>query len=287
MLRPLPGSILNLVDAEKETRFDKDGAWRVGLSYLAPSGWDAGVKYLHFKTGGQSSVGEEGVDGSGVWANRLDRSLADDILNGDFDDGICDFARQELKLEFNIWDVELGHTVRTTQDTAFRFFGGLRHIDLDSDSKILYAEYGSNAGTAEIKERLDTKGWGGRIGGAFMWDIGDTGLSLNVGSALSLVYANFEAYRQEIQQTGTNLGYRRVTTDFYSLMPIMDIDLGLKYQYKSFFLQGGYLFSYWFNGDLKYQMGSADDVDGSTTQYDYEKANLSVNGWTLKAGVLF
>jgi hypothetical protein len=276
------------IDAKGETKFDRDGAWRFALSYAAPTGWDGGVKYTHFKTQGDSSVGQRGVDSDGVWVNRLDRSLADDVLNADFDDGIADYAEEELKLSLDIWDLELGHTFRTTDYTAFRFSGGLRHIDMDNDSRIRYENINAgNLQVALIDEHLDMKGYGGRIGGSFMWDIWDTGLSVNFGSALSLVYASFKTYRHDDYRVPGDSGVREITTDIDSFLPIIDLNLGVKYQYKAFFVEGGYMFSYWFNGDLKHRIGLQDDVDGGTNAYDYEKADLMLHGWTINAGILF
>ena len=49
---------------------------------------------MHFNTSGDSSLGERGMDNDNVWVNLLDRSLADDVLNYNFDDGVADYASQ-------------------------------------------------------------------------------------------------------------------------------------------------------------------------------------------------
>ena len=276
------------IDAGQNTEFDENTAWRFGLSYIGPTGWDGGLKYMHFNTSGDSSLGERGVDNNNVWVNHLDRSLADDVLNYNFDDGVADYAAQKLKIGFDVWDAELGHTFRTSDDTALRLFGGLRHVDLNNDSTIQYENWeGALHQVALIEDRLDVEGYGARIGGSVMWDIYDTGLSVNFGSAFSLVYADFDLSRSDNYQSGATTGTRSITSDTESLLPIVDINLGLKYRYQSFFVEGGYLLSYWFNGDRQYQVVGHDDVDGTTSPYGYEKSDISFHGWTLKAGIVF
>jgi regulator of replication initiation timing len=276
------------IDAEDETEFDKDGAWRFGLSYVSPSGWDVGAKFTRFETDGENSIGKRGEDNDDVWVNRLNRSLADDVLNRDFDDGIADYAEEKLEFEYDIWDAELGHTFRTSDYTALRLFGGFRYIDMENNSMITYENWETgDYQVAEIENRLEMDGYGGRVGGSFVWDIFDTGLSFNFGSALSLVYANFDITRKDNYETTTDRGYRKVTMNLDSFLPIIDLDVALKYQYKWFFVEGGYLFSYWWNGDLKQEVVGWDDVDGTTSPYHYEKSDLSFHGWKIRAGFIF
>jgi hypothetical protein len=80
---------------------------------------------------------------------------------------------------------------------------------------------------------------------------------------------------------------RNVRNDLDSFLPIIDVDLALQYQYKWFFVRGGYTFSYWFNGDLKHQIGGWDDIDDRTSPHDYEKSDLSFHGWFIRAGIFF
>jgi hypothetical protein len=276
----------------KETDFDSHGAFRVGLAYAAPSGWDVGLKYSHFNTEGSSSLGTKSQDKDKVWANLLDRSLSDrNQLNGNFDSGIVDYAKQELELEYHIWDLELGNTFRPTEHTSVRLFGGLRYLSLENDSKVRYVNVEGLADTdeARIKNDLDVMAYGARLGSEFGWTIGSTGLSINLSAAASLLYANFETkrvdkyYNQSLNREMT----RNVRNDLDSFLPIIDVDLALQYQYKWFFVRGGYTFSYWFNGDLKHQIGGWDDIDDRTSPHDYEKSDLSFHGWFIRAGIFF
>jgi hypothetical protein len=142
---------------------------------------------------------------------------------------------------------------------------------------------------ALITNKLDVDAYGGRIGGALNWDVWSTGLTVGVGAAVSLLYADFNVTRRDDynDQSASEWRFKNIDSSYDAFMPIIDADVALRYSYKWFFAEGGYLFSYWHNADARFEVGGYDDVWDMTVPYNYEKADIIYDGWFLKFGAVF
>ncbi|MGD9126571.1 MAG: Lpg1974 family pore-forming outer membrane protein, partial [Planctomycetia bacterium] len=268
--------------------YDHDSGFRFNFGYKMNDSWNLGFRYTYFHTNGTTELGDPTVDSKSVLANRLDRSLADDILDAAFDDGEADYASQHISLDFDTYDLELRRQLRfPSQRLAVNVSGGLRFATINQTSQISYQNFdGGNLLTANTDEVMKMNAAGLRVGAEAHYLLG-WNVSLFARGAVSLMYGNINVSRQDVQLSATQAGIRTISDGFHTTIPVTELNVGLRWQRGRFFMATGYDMATWFDMvqgiDAIYQ----DDVDGTTNGYRIERGNLSLNGFFAEAGILF
>ena len=206
-------------------------------------------RYTLLETGGNSSVGDAANNSDAVFANQLDRSLADRRLNLNVDDGRVDAASESLSLDHYVYDLELGKTIQG--DTMkFRPFGGLRFAEIKQDASILYQNRvaANNLDSYLINSNVDMSGFGLRTGGQFdvkLW----RNLSLFGRGAGSLMLSEFRVNRSDAatDQSAGITESRSHSHKYNSIVPVAELAVGVRYECGNFFLAAGYEYANWFN----------------------------------------
>ena len=213
----------------RETEFDRDSGFRVAIGRRNEENWDVMFRYTLLETGGNSSVGDAANNNDAVFANQLDRSLADRRLNLNVDDGRVDVASESLSLDHYVYDLELGKTIQG--DTMkFRPFGGLRFAEIKQDASILYQNRvaANNLDSYLINSNVDMSGFGLRTGGQFdvkLW----RNLSLFGRGAGSLMLTEFRVNRTDAatDQSAGITESRAHSHKYNSIVPLTEMEVGL------------------------------------------------------------
>ena len=272
----------------QNTVYDNNSGLRVNLGYRMGDCWDVGFRYTHFNTDGFASLGDSSVHTGSVLANRLDHNLANTILNVDFDDGRVDFASQRIHLNFDNYDLELRRQLCfRSQRLAVHVMGGIRFSQIDQLSQIRYQYLNSETLlTADTNESVDMSAAGLRAGAEAHYLVG-WNTSLFARGAVALMYGDFDITRRDVQTNATAAGVRSVTNNFYNTLPVVDLNVGVRWQRGRFYVVGGYDMSTWFDMPQGIDPIHQDDVDGSANAYRINRGNLSLSGFFAEAGVRF
>ena len=281
-------SSASLISTLQDTSYEHNGGFRVNLGYQMSDCWNIGFRYTYFDTSGNSSVGDATVDSNAFLANRLDRSLADDILDTSFDDGETDFASQRTSLDFNTYDIELRRQFRfNSKRLVVGILGGIRFSQIDQASQIRYQNLESgNLLTADTDETMDMHATGLRVGGETHYLLG-WNTSIFARGSVALMYANFDVSRRDIQTSATAAGIRSISDNFENVVPVTELNIGVRWQRGRFYVAGGYDIATWFDMAQGMDAINQDDVDGTTNSYRIERGNLSFDGFFAEAGMQF
>lgn len=278
----------SLVSQLSDTSYSRTGGFRANIGYMMCDRWDIGFRYTYFYTHGASSLGDPTVDTNSVLANRYDRNLANLILDTSFDDGEVDFASQRLRLDFDTYDIELRRQLCfDSQRLAARVMGGIRFAEIDQVSQISYYSLeGGNLLSADTDETMAMHGAGILAGGEAHYLMG-WGTSCFARGAVSLLYANFDVTRTDLQTSATSAGIRSLSDTYQNIVPVVELNVGIRWQRGRFFAAGGYDFANWFNMVQGMDAINQDDVDGTTNSYRLENGSLSFDGLFAEAGMMF
>lgn len=276
-----------------ETSFGKDSGYRVAVGRRNSEQWDMMFRYTNFSTFGGKAVGASPVtvDTDDVYANLIDRSLADEqIDNGDFDDGLCEFASESIDLRYDTYDLEFGKQFTTTNISA-RGFGGFRFGEISQSAYTAYVNLeGDDLDTYTLESNTDMHAWGFRAGGELNHCLGNSGISLFGRGAFSMMLAEFDVRRKDVafdadRDPNGDLEIRQYRHDYYSVVPVAELAAGLLYERGSWSIKAGYEFSNWFNLYQHLNMVGWDDVDGDdTVPVSIDRGDLSFDGWFVDAG---
>lgn len=271
-----------------DTRYDRNSAFRINFGYMMSDCWDIGFRYTYFRTNGFSSLGDASLDTDSVLANRLDRNLANLVLDSTFDDGYVDFASQSISLRYSTYDLELGRYLRlNSRRLAVRALGGFRFAEINQNSQITYQSISGNSFlTSDTTESIGMSAWGLRVGGETHYLVG-WGFSAFARGYASLLYADFDTQRIDLQKSSTAAGIRDITDGFQHLVPVAELNLGLRWQRGGFYVAGGYDMANWFNMVQGIDATLQDDVDGTSNNYRIDRRDLSLDGFFVEAGLLF
>lgn len=260
---------------------------RAALRKNLSGGWFAGAAYTGFFTDGGSSLGNDGSDTDDVHANLLDRSLADDAgLNGDFDDGIVDYASEDITLHQHFGDLVLGRERLHAGGHRTFWQGGVRlaRTDLERDVEYRNNEGGSDLDTAEIDFKSEMRGIGPTLG-AGMEMMVMPGLTLSASASASVLYADYDLSRRDayFNETANDLEIRDISADHRDFVPVIDASVGVTRQWGAMELSLGYTVSAWLGGAKSITTNGWDDIDGDTTPYTIDSDNLITHGLFAKA----
>lgn len=263
-----------------ETSFDRGGGFRINLGYQLPNEWFSGFRYTMFSANGRSSIGDATLDTDNVLANRLDRNLANIVLDLSFDDGEADFASQSLSIGYDTYDLEIGRYLNLSGGrTSLKVLSGLRFANIQQSSIVNYSNL-ENATTrfADTTEAIGMSAWGIRSGIEANVAVTQK-VSIFARTAASMLYADITASRTDRQQSPTSVGLRSVSNDISSFVPVSEVSAGGRYQRNNLCLALGYDAAHWFNVVQSTDAIFQDDVDGATNGYRNQRGLLSFDGF--------
>ncbi len=260
------------------------GGLRVSVRRLFGPFWFADAQYTGFFTNDGSSSGSITVDRDNVHANLLDRSLANIILNNDFDDGRADFASESIKLKQNFGDLVVGKRMKGNSYFSGFWQAGARIANTDLDRDILYQNLeGVTVNSAQINFGSQMWGAGPTVGGG-LTAILTPGLALTGSASASALYGDFDLSRNDtyIKQGGLT-GIREVSLSTWEIVPVFDAALELSAQLGPFRASLGYTVSAWLGGARSVTVAGWDDVDGQTSPYIVKSNDIITHGVYLRA----
>ncbi len=294
-LSPVTGPGINAGDSYSnsliETNYDRDPGFRLRMGYVTENRWDIGLQYTYFNSNGASAVGDPTMDSDSVFTNLGDRSLYDDAgLNGDFEDGIVDFAQETISVRYNVFDVVMGRWVNLNHGFALRFIGGLRFAEINQASNVTYAnlEAAADLDQYNLDRRVTMKAWGFTTGGEVHWGLGDSGLSIFTRGQLSMLRADFDLSRLDVANNlSSDIAIRGDRLETTKIVPVMELALGGRYEYNGFYVGVGYEFANWFNMLQDLDRVGYDDINDETTPVRADRGDLTFDGWFVEAGVTY
>ena len=221
-----------------------------------------------------------------IFANLIDRGLADDVLNHDFDDGIVDFASQWLELELDTGDFELGRTWHVGRMGTVRPFAGLRLAHQKEVANTYYSNFeGAELYEYQLGQSSSLDAWGFRLGGEGRFLFGRSGFGVFGRSSLSLLLADYHLYREDRAISPLEEQYRVFNQRYSTVLPVAELAAGVSYSCGRWFVSAGYEITNWFDMYQQLEVRGWDDVDGATTPLIVNRRDLSLDGWFLKAGL--
>ena len=279
---------VSLVSTLRDADYGRNSGFRANIGYRMTDRCDIGFRYTYFYTNGASMLGDPNVDADLVLANRLDRNLANSILDQSFDDGEADFASQRIRLNLNIYDIEIRRRLRlNSQRFGAHFMGGFRFAEIDQASQIIYQNLESGILLrADTDETMDMCAAGLMFGGDVEYQMG-WHTSIFARGAVSLLYANFDVSRLDVQTSATEAGVRSISDSFQSFVPVLELNVGVRWQRGRFHAAAGYNVAHWFDMVQGLDAINQDDVDGATNSYRVERSGLSFDGFFAEAGLRF
>ena len=277
----------------QETDFDGGGV-RAGLGYTSAGGWDFGATYTGIVVSGRNKIGQQGVDLDNVVVNGLDLNLVDraNIGSNSFQNGIVDFASQDINLRHHILDLDVGRHVALTDDLQAVLFTGVRVANLSLDSDTTYRNVEGNVGLVDhvdIQRQLTMLGAGLRFGSRFSYGFGDSGFSVFAIPEASLLYVNSEVTRDEIAfNATTNLdAAQAIRADKNSLVPVLDATVGFGYAKGRYDVRAGYQFSNWFDAVKTFEPRATDDIFDGNAIFELVDRDLTYGGFFLRGSAQF
>ena len=273
-----------------ETEYDHDSGFRFALGRQFANKLDIMFRFARFDNNGAHQVGDPTVDTDSIYANLIDRTLADDVLDRTFDDGHVDFAQESINLQYSVFDLEFAKTFcRST--LSVRPFGGLRFAQIQQNSQVRYQNFTAPAelDTYDLTSDVDMNSWGIRTGGQLDYELFNCGLSVFGRGAGSLMLADFRVHRTDVasdQPSGT-VASRDYLHGCTEIVPQLELAVGLRYERGCFFMSAGYELAYWFNMYQHLDIVGYDDVDGDTPPIRVDRGSLGLDGLFCSAGVVF
>jgi len=178
---------------------------------------------------------------------------------------------------YNLGDIELAKRWQVTENIGLRFLAGPRIANLNQLFQVQYT--GGDVNTADISRQITFNGGGLRVGGSADAVLaGNWGVRLT--SSASLVTGNFQGRQTEVANGAAILS----TTDrFVSMIPIVDLGIGLNYHASGWNFTLGYEFQNWINVLQGYNF--MDDANPSKFQREF--GNLGFDGLAFRMNYLW
>jgi hypothetical protein len=274
---------------EEENTYDLEAGYRVTLGFVTGAGWDLSASYTYFHNDGVSAIGNALVDSDSIFANRADLLLVDnENLNGDFDEGIVDFAKESRGIEYDVYDIEIGQYINSFDYVVLRVFGGLRGANIDEHSFVVYQNLEANTDTYLMESSVRMDGFGLRLGSVAHWAVGNTGLRVVGRMAVSMLYSDIRVSRVDAAiDVDDDTEIRRVAHDFNAVIPVAEVALGVNWDIGPFTVGAGYELTNWFNMYQEVYFADHDDINTATSTPLFDRGDWTLDGWYFNAGVIF
>lgn len=290
-INSVPGFNPDSVSTPLSLTDPEGGGVRVSARRTFGSSWFAGAAYTGFFTEENSNIGNAAIDGDGVFANLIDRTLADNAgLSENLDDGIADFASDTINLEQHFADLVLGQRSNGSGPLSGFWHAGLRVANTEVDRDVLYQNQEPAAGldSAQIDFKSDMWGVGPTVGGGVTLSL-PQGFALATSASASALYADFDVSRRDsyFNPRRGRTEIREVLLNTQDVVPVVDASVELKKSFGKVFASVGYTVSAWLGGARSIAVDGWDDIEDDTSAYVVESNNVIIHGVSARLGIKF
>lgn len=277
------------VDQSVTARYDWDDGIRLGIGYIACPGVHVSFKYTGFSTSGAASVGSTTAGTDGVLPMRLNAWLLGAAPASQLAMGRGDFGSEQADFDYQVYDLEAGHAFEVSQVFTAGIFGGIRGARLEHSSLINLAAVEPDG--APIQSELattqfstDLKGLGLRAGASGDFALPWRGVHLFSTGSFSLLYSESDLLRLDsvvLTAPGTAPISAALSSSerVHSIVPIAELEVGMRIERGRFFLSGGY--------ELANLFGVVQDlavVDRSGASV-IDRADIGLHGLFVRGGL--
>lgn len=237
---------------------------RTALSYRLKSGWDVGFAYSFFNT--TDSYGAFAPAGGLLYPTLTRPGLINESTSA--------FGRAQLTI--NTFDATVGKSWDVDEALRLRFYGGLRFA---TAYNLMQSSYnGRDADSAFAETRSNFGGVGPMFGTEAR-----VGITESIG-IFGKANGGLLTGTQRVKLLENNNGGGTIYTDFHdrysTVIPFMQLGLGLEFRYNGVFLRGGYEVTQYF--DLVDRPVFTNDLaEGKLTR---RLTHLALDGFFLQAG---
>jgi Legionella pneumophila major outer membrane protein precursor len=242
-----------------------ESGFRAGAGYRLPGeGWEASFFYTYLHGDGHNSAVAD--PSSGVLFPTLTHPGGVEMAS---------VATAACKLNYNVFDLEISRRFHPGEAVEVRVFAGPRAARIDYEINATYN--GGDANLDHVRSRIDYGGIGVRAGAESTWTVG-YGLGLYARGGASMLASSFRSRLTEATNDGLST-LVDVTDRFHKVVPVLEMGLGLSYQYRGWRLTAGYEFVNW--------VGLVDQIDfvsdTSVGKPGRRTGDLSLDGLVLRA----
>lgn len=243
-----------------------DPGFCAGLGYRFPDeGWEVVLEYTYFRTTGNDAAGAP--PGGFVFPSLTYPGLVTQVAG----------AAANNSVTLNIGDLEFGKRWQSSECLGFRLFAGPRFADIDQKFTATYI--GGDVSSDEVRRRVIFEGFGLRAGGEVNYKVFDH-LSVCGRGTVSMVSARYHADLSEIAN-GVPVVY--TSEKFNVAIPVLEMGLGLSYQFGPVRLWAGYEIANWFGA-----VQGLDFADDQTPgKLNRSSSDLGFDGFVFRAEWIF
>ncbi|MCF7851845.1 MAG: hypothetical protein K9M07_01235 [Simkaniaceae bacterium] len=194
-----------------------------GLGYKVPERmWDCSLDYMYLKNTTNAQAN------SGLLSSVLPVKAKFNIIDDSTLLTSVGRAKSDFNFVLNSLDATASNPFFVQEKFSFGFKGGVRTQWLSLKQNTTYSG-GSALGVNSVYVNDKSRFWGIGPTGSLnnMWDLGK-GFSIFTNSGLSLLYAKFKVYQDQIYSVQTNADYY-TSNSFGRIVPELDFNIGLAY----------------------------------------------------------
>jgi hypothetical protein len=242
---------------------------RAGGGYrLGGDGWEVGSYFTYLHSSAGQTVTRPA--NSTLFATLTHPGMIEQV----------DTASATSSVNFRVVDAELARRWNMCDSLSMKVFGGGRFAWIDQGLDAFYD--GRDARMARVSSPIEFDGGGIRVGGEGRWVTPWWGLSLFARASGSLLLGDFTTSVLETNNNGARVN-ANVSYNFQKIVPVLDLGVGVTWQYRNLHVSAGYEMSNWFG-----LVDSPDFVDDLHQGKMARKVgDLSLDGFMVQMGLSF
>jgi hypothetical protein len=249
-------------------QWDTESGVRAGGGYRLPGdGWEIGAYYTYFHSNASQSA--TAPAGGVLFTTLTHPGSVEEAATATADSG----------LNYQLLDVEVGRTFPIGESCSVRLFGGGRFAWINQSLNAVYN--GIDANIAVVSSPIDFDGAGLRLGGEGRWNVG-WGFSLFARGSGSLLVGDFRTSLVETNDNGATTNVN-VTDNFEKMVPVLEVGIGIGWQYRNFQASAAYEMANWFG--MVDSPDFADDV--AQGKLIRRTSDLNIEGLRVQLGISF
>jgi hypothetical protein len=248
--------------------WDTNSGFRLGGGYRLPGdGWELGGYYTYFHTSAHGA--QEAPAGGTLFATLTHPGGISQVAS----------AVAASSLNYDVADVEIGRHFDLGQSCAVRLFGGGRFASINQKLTVGYD--GGDANLAAVDSPTEFDGGGLRAGGELRWNL-PYGFGLVAKGSGALLVGESRSRLTETDNAGATTDVN-VSDKVQVVIPVLELGLGVAWQYRALQVSAGYEMSNWFN--LVDSVDFVDDVHQG--KLVHRTSDLSLDGLVLQIGMSY
>jgi hypothetical protein len=211
---------------------DWSSAFRAGGGVRLPdNGWEVSAFYTYLHNARNSAVTASA--GETLFATMTHPGTVSQV----------DTAQATNSLNYNVVDVELGRTLHPCETVAVRIFGGPRFAQIDQAVAATYD--GGDANLDVVTTTLHFTGGGLSVGAEGNLDL-YCGWGVFARGRFSMMLGQYRTSLVETDNAGATT-ITNVSENFDKVVPVLELGMGVSWQYGSLRLTAGYEMINWSN----------------------------------------